>query len=304
MNKNAYLIGYLMSVLGAVLFSSKAIFVKLIYQSDRIDAISMLALRMLFALPFYAVMALLISRKVSEPPLTRKQWVWLVALGILGYYLSSLLDFMGLAYISAGLERLILFLYPTFALLMAAAFFKKPITRNQGIALLIAYAGMLVAFFGDVQDAWSIEVIWGSLLILGCTISYASYIVGGGHLIQQIGSVRFTTYAMLVATAGVFLQYGIQHGVSFPEVKTSTYWMCFIMAVFATVIPTFLMNAGIQKIGTSDAAIVTSLGPVATIIQAYWFLGEPITWVQILGTALVLLGVLWIGKSAKKNERQ
>lgn len=309
MKRSNYALGFTMALTGAIMFSAKAIYVKLVYRSEVIDAISMLTLRMLFSLPFYLVTAFLLYRRADNVKLNRKQWGWLLVLGLLGYYLSSLFDFMGLAYISAGLERLILFLYPTFALLIGAIAFRRKILRIQWIALCIAYAGMLIAFTGDIQQAWDPSVITGCLLVLGCAVTYAFYIVGGGELIPKIGSMKFTSYALIVAALAIFAQYFVKHGAEqLRHYSGHTYWLCFQMAIVSTVIPTFLTSEGIRKIGSGNTAIITSVGPVATILQAYLFLGEPVTWVQIAGTALVLTGVLLIGKSGKeasanKNER-
>ncbi|QEH40694.1 DMT family transporter [Chitinophaga sp. XS-30] len=307
MKRSSYALGFAMALIGAFMFSAKAIYVKLVYRTEAIDAISMLALRMLFSLPFYAVTAWVLARRPGNVKLTARQWVWLLILGLMGYYFSSLLDFMGLAYISAGLERLILFLYPTFALLIGAVAFRRKVTRFQWTALLIAYVGMLVAFMGDVQQEWNPSVITGCLLILGCAVTYAIYIVGGGELIPKIGSMKFTAYASMVAALGIFVQYFVQHGAEVRHFSGHTYWLCFQMAIVSTVIPTFLTSEGIRKIGSGNTAIVTSIGPVATIVQAYIFLDEPITWPQLAGTALVLAGVLLIGRKGKegtiKNER-
>lgn len=307
MKRSNYALGFAMALIGAFMFSAKAIYVKLVYRTEAIDAISMLALRMLFSLPFYVVTAWLLARRPDNVKLTPRQWLWLVILGLLGYYLSSLFDFIGLAYISAGLERLILFLYPTFALLIGAVAFRRKIQRIQWIALLIAYLGMVVAFIGDVQQEWNPSVITGCLLVLACAVTYAFYIVGGGELIPRIGSMKFTAYALIVAAVGIFAQYFIKHGAEVRHFSGHTYWLCFQMAIVSTVIPTFLTSEGIRKIGSGNTAIITSIGPVATIVQAYIFLDEPITWPQLVGTALVLAGVLLIGKKGKtetiKNER-
>lgn len=307
MKRSNYALGFAMALIGAFMFSAKAIYVKLVYRTEAIDAISMLALRMLFSLPFYIVTAWVLARRPDNVKLKPRQWGWLLVLGLLGYYLSSLFDFMGLAYISAGLERLILFLYPTFALLIGAVAFRRKIQRIQWIALLIAYLGMIVAFMGDVQQEWNPSVITGCLLVLGCAVTYAFYIVGGGELIPRIGSMKFTAYALMTAAVAIFIQYFVRHGVEVRHFSGHTYWLCFQMAIVSTVIPTFLTSEGIRKIGSGNTAIITSVGPVATILQAYIFLDEPITWPQLVGTALVLAGVLLIGKKGKeetiKNER-
>ncbi|MRG48727.1 EamA family transporter [Chitinophaga sp. SYP-B3965] len=300
MKKSNYVIGFTLAIIGAFLFSAKAIYVKLVYRTEAIDAISMLALRMIFALPFYIITAWVLSRREGNVKLTLRQWGFIALLGFLGYYLSSLLDFMGLAYISAGLERLILFLYPTFALLIGVFAFKKKITKQQWLALVLAYIGMVVAFAGDIQHQTGGGIVMGSLLVLGCAVTYALYIVGGGEIIPKVGSMKFTAYALIFAAVGVFTQYLVTHGTEIRHFSGHTYWLCFQMAIVSTVLPTFMMSEGIRRIGSGNTAIITSIGPVSTILQAYIFLDEPVTWLQLAGTALVLAGVLMI---SKKNER-
>lgn len=286
--------------MGAFLFSAKAIYVKLVYRTEAIDAISMLAIRMIFAIPFYIITAWVLSRREGNVKLTLRQWGFIAVLGFLGYYLSSLLDFMGLAYISAGLERLILFLYPTFALLIGVFAFGKKISKQQWLALVLAYIGMVVAFAGDIQHQTRGGIVIGSLLVLGCAVTYALYIVGGGEIIPKVGSMKFTAYALIFAAVGVFTQYLVTHGTEIRHFSGHTYWLCFQMAIVSTVLPTFMMSEGIRRIGSGNTAIITSIGPVSTILQAYIFLDEPVTWLQLAGTALVLAGVLMI---SKKNER-
>jgi drug/metabolite transporter (DMT)-like permease len=300
LKKSNYIIGFTLAITGAFLFSAKAIYVKLVYRTEAIDAISMLALRMLFSIPFYVITAWVLSRREGNVKLTPRQWAFIVLLGFMGYYISSLLDFMGLAYISAGLERLILFLYPTFALLMGALAFRQKVSRRQWLALLLAYLGMMVAFVADIHMQTGNDVVIGSLLILGCAVTYAFYIVGGGQIIPKVGSMKFTAYALIFATVGIFAQYLVTHGTTVRHFTSHTYWLCFQMAIVSTVLPTFMMSEGIRRIGSGNTAIITSIGPVSTILLAYIFLDEPVTWLQLAGTALVLAGVLMI---SKKNER-
>lgn len=297
-----FFFGFLICLTGAVCFSSKAIFVKLAYHAAPVDAITLLTLRMMFALPFYLLTALILSRRASNRRLTMQQWVRIGIAGLLGYYLSSILDFAGLEYISAGLERLILFLYPTFVLLITAVAYKAPISRIQWIALSLAYAGIGIAFIGDVQLNQGLSVLWGSALVFACAITYAFYIVVSGRIIPQVGSMKFTCYALSFAAGGVFLHYIVQYGGSFRHIAVQVYELSFYMAIIATVIPTFLMSEGIRLIGSGNAAIISSIGPVATIVQAYYFLGERINLAQIIGTVLVMVGVWLIGWKGKKGD--
>ncbi|ASZ14845.1 DMT family transporter [Chitinophaga pendula] len=294
--RSRFIWGVTIVFIGAVCFSAKAILVKLAYRAGNIDAVAVLMLRMLFSLPFYAATAWYLARHTSNVRLTSRQWLQIGVLGLVGYYASSILDFMGLQYISAGLERLILFTYPTFALLMSAFYLKKKISRTQWLALAAAYTGILIAFTGDIrQEGWGPGLVTGSVLMVGCALAYAFYIVGSGELIPQVGVMKFTAYALMFSSMGVFIHYLARYGWQMPDTNAHVYWLCLIMALFATVLPTFMISAGVKRVGANNAAIIASVGPVATIIQAYFFLGEAITVSQLSGTALVLAGVLIIG---------
>lgn len=292
-------IGFLIAFAGAVLFSTKAIIAKEAYAGIAVAPITLIALRMLFSLPFYAGVALY-SGKKEKTKLTAKQWWQIIFVGLMGYYISSLLDFAGLQYVSAGLERLILFLYPTFAILINAFVFKEKITGLQKIALLITYAGIGFAYVGELNvDTSNPHFLLGSLLIFICAITYSIYIVGSGRLVKQIGAAKFTAYAMLVSTVGVLAHFIISGGLQQIHFSTQLAWFGFQLAIIATVIPSFMISYGMKIIGTNNTAIITSVGPVATIIQAHYVLGEKIYTTQIIGTALVIFGILIIGW--KKN---
>lgn len=300
--RSRFVWGVIIVFIGAVCFSAKAILVKLAYRAGNIDAVAVLMLRMLFSLPFYAATAWYLARHTSNIRLTARQWLQIGVLGLVGYYASSILDFMGLQYISAGLERLILFTYPTFALLMSAFYLKKKINRTQWLALAAAYTGILIAFIGDIQhEGWGPGLVTGCVLMIGCALAYAFYIVGSGELIPQVGVMKFTAYALMFSSLGVFIHYLGRYGWQMPDTTTHVYGLCLIMALFATVLPTFMISAGVKMVGANNAAIIASVGPVATIIQAYFFLGEPITVSQLSGTALVLAGVLIIGWKGSEN---
>lgn len=289
--------GYLLILGGAILFSTKAIMVKLAFKNTHVDAISLLALRMMFSLPFFLITGWLAARRHRmNAPLTRQQWIYIFGLGLLGYYLSSLLDFMGLQYITAGMERLILFLYPTFTVIVNALFFKEAFTRRQVFALLLSYIGIIFAFYNEIRiDINTKDFILGSALIFLCSITYAGYLVGTGRLLKQIHVMRYTSLAMLSATLGVMVHYFItgQYGLSDLHGNMILYGL--LLAIVATVVPNFMVAAGIQTIGSNNAAIVSAVGPVSTIILAYFFLGERFDHFQLIGTAFVILGVILIG---------
>ncbi len=300
MDKKITLSGFLITLLGAVLFSTKAIFVKLAFRSTHVDAVTLLALRMLFSLPFYLVAAWMVSQKEHKQELTVRDWLKVIALGILGYYLSSLFDFIGLQYVSAGLERLILFLYPTFAVLINTFFFKTKLNRVQVIALLLTYLGIGIAYFGELKlDTSNPKFFFGSFMIFLCAITYSFYLVGTGRMVQKVGVTRYTAYAMLASTVGIFINFLITHKISAIPFSTALTWYGIALAVIATVLPSFMMSNGMKSIGSNNVSIITSIGPVSTIIQAHFFLGEQIILAQILGTALVIVGVILIGWQSK-----
>jgi drug/metabolite transporter (DMT)-like permease len=292
--------GILICLAGAICFSTKAILVKLSYRDTGIDAVPLLALRMLFSLPFFIASAWVSSARAGNVKFTGRQWAYIAAIGCLGYYISSLLDFLGLQYVTAAIERLILFIYPTLVLLMNALVFRTRIKLVQWLAVGITYAGLALAFVSEAQmDSVSSDFWWGAFLIFLCSFTYAIYIVGSGRLIPVIGATKFNSYAMSFACAGVLLHFWIKDGSSLLSFSSTVYVYSFSMAVLSTVIPSYLVSQGIKRIGSDNAAIVGSVGPVSTILLAYFFLQESISVLQLSGTVLVLTGVLLISREKK-----
>ncbi len=292
-----FITGVILSLLGAICFSTKAIFVKLAYRETDVDAVTLLALRMIFSLPFFAVSAWWATSKSSNVKFTAKQWVAVALIGCLGYYISSLLDFIGLQYVTAGIERLILFVYPTMVLLMSALIFKVNIKRAQWIALVITYVGLLVAFWGEVSFVGkSTQFYLGAGSIFICAITYAMYIVGSGKIIPSVGATKFNSYAMSFAALAVIIHFFIANDNSLLSLDFEIYVYSFLMAIIGTVIPSYLVTQGINRVGSDNAAIIGSVGPVSTIVQAYFFLNEPIHMMQMSGTALILTGILIISR--------
>jgi drug/metabolite transporter (DMT)-like permease len=299
------LAGFLITILGAVFFSTKAIFVKLAFKSTGVDAITLLSLRMLFSLPFYLVAAWLGSKKESAVSLTVQQWFYLILLGIFGYYLSSLFDFIGLQYVSAGLERLILFLYPTFSVLINTFLYKTKLNKTQIIALILTYLGIGIAYLGEMKiDTSNPNFYFGSWMIFLCAVTYSFYLVGTGRMIPKVGVTRYTAYAMLSATAGIFIHFLLTKNVQQIPFTPTLIWYSIALATIATVLPSFMMSNGMKRIGSNNVSIITSIGPVSTIIQAHFFLGENIIVPQIIGTALVIIGVLLIGWQSKNKSAE
>lgn len=295
---NHFISGLVLVLLGALGFSAKSIIIKLVYEvGDRIDALSLLALRMLFSLPFFLAAAWWSHRKTSRAqPLQSKQWLVVIALGLTGYYLASYLDFLGLQYISAGLERVILFLYPTFVVLLSAVLFKRVITLREIFALVLSYGGMLFVFFENFKVESS-GLLLGSAMVLGSALVFACFTMGSGVMVKQIGSTRFTAYTMLIASAAILLHFALLQPRDIGHFSVEVYGLVLLMAIFSTVLPAFFMNAGIRRIGAGPASIISSSGPIGTLILAFLILGEAITPLQLTGTLLVLIGVYVVSRA-------
>lgn len=287
-------VGVLISVLGAICFSTKAIFVKLAYLDYPVDAITLLAIRMAFSLPFFLIIAALSSNKKDNVKFTRSQWIYIAVIGCFGYYISSLLDFTGLQYVSAGIERLILFVYPTFVLLISIVWFRKKANKAEWLAVFITYIGLVIAFIGEARFQNSSEFYFGSICILICALTYAIYIAGSGSLIPTVGAVKFNSYAMSFAAAAVLIHFMLTSTQSIIGLPFSIYAYGFFMAVVSTVIPSFLVSISIKRLGANTTAVIASIGPVATIIQANLLLGESVSGLEIAGTVFILAGVLLI----------
>lgn len=292
------LIGCALVLLGAAGFSTKAILIKLAYAADgQLDAITLLALRMLFALPMFLIAAVWNQKKSSEPALNKKQWGIVIILGLMGYYIASYLDFLGLQTISAGLERLIIFSYPTFVVLFSALYYRRALTTSVMLALGLSYIGILLVFIESLSLA-STNIVLGSAYVLSSALIFSVFVMGSGVMVHRIGSVRFTAYTMTVASIATLTHFAFHHDLvqTISTIPLDVYVLSLIMAIFATVLPSFLMNNGIKKIGASSAAILSSVGPIITLMLANSLLKETITQTQLLGTFFVLAGGLVVGR--------
>jgi len=284
--------GFIMAGAGAILFSAKAIVVKFTYAYG-VDAVTVIAFRMLFALPFFLIVAVQqarLARLGRLPVLTTRERLTLVFLGLLGYYLSSFLDFLGLQYITAGLERLILFLSPTLVLLISALWFKRPIATRQWIALFMSYAGVLLVFVQDVKQGGD-AVLLGAFFVFCSALTYAIYISSSGELVKRVGATRLVAYAMTVSSVASLIQFFVVHPVDVLIQPMGVYGWSFVHATANTVIPVFLIMWAVARIGAPMTSQLGLLGPVSVLFLAAWALGEPITPLQLAGTALVLTGI-------------
>lgn len=294
-HRTAHHTGMLLAIVAAFGFSFKAIFIKLAYPYG-IDAISLLALRMAFALPVFVWVGIRASR--SAPALTRRDALMIFALGSLGYYGASILDFIGLHYISAGLERLILFTYPTVTLLMGAVIYRQAITRRQVGAMLLCYAGIAAAFGHDLQLAGDMApVLIGAAFVFSSGVCYALYLSGSAGMIARIGTARFTALALLVSTALTFTQFLIQHPVKVLTTQPlPVYGYALGMGLLSTAMPVFAQSAAIRRIGSGESAMVSMVGPLLTIGFAAVLLDEGFSIPQLVGVVLVLGGVASLGR--------
>jgi len=299
-NRSA-LIGMVLALMAALFFSIKAIFVKLAYQHG-VDAITLLTLRMGFALPVFIVVAIIEQRKTGVQQITRQQGMSIIGLGLVGYYLASMLDFVGLQFVSAGIERLILFLFPTFTVLLSMLFLGRRISRVEIGALALSYIGIVLAVDQEVSLDGENSLL-GVLLIFGSTLAYAIYLIGSGELIPRIGSRRFMAFAMIVSCLAVIGQFIASRDMSMLNQPVAVYAYGLAIALFSTVLPAFMLAAAIHHIGASHTSIIGGIGPVVTIVLAVLLLGESMNGMQIGGALLVVLGVLLLGCFRNKQPR-
>lgn len=296
MQKNDYTKGVLIAIAGAILFSTKAILVKTIYNYTEIDASTMVVMRMLMASPFYMISLWYLCAKKQNKPTESATPLWQYCLlaGLL-FYLSAIFDFIGLKYISAGMERLVLFIYPTLVLIFSAIFFGQSIKKYQLRALLLTYSGIALAFIFEVQQqAFHSNLFIGAAWVLLSSVTYAFFLISNGRAVKHFDVALFTNYTMLAATACMVVQFLITNNVTdLLQYQAPVYGLLLVMAFFSTVLPSYLVSYGIKRIGSNDAAIVNSVGPISTIIQAYFILGEHISLAQLIGTALVIGGI-WL----------
>ena len=298
------LVALSLAVIGSVLFAAKGILAKLMYR-EGIDATTLLALRMLLSLPFFAVMAALTWR--NQPRLVRSD-VWKIAgLGFIGYYVSSYLSFLGLTYISVGLERLILFLTPTVVALLGMVFYKQRIARTQWLSMALAYAGIVLVFWNDthVTGAPAGRIALGAAIVFAAALTYGVYLLQSGEVVRRYGSVRLVSLAMLVSTAYTLVHYVVvspHHQIADLFEQTSSVWgLSAINAVVCTVVPMTLLMAAVSRLGAATAAQAGMAGPVATLFLGYVFLQEAITPLQLAGTALVMGGMVVLARVKVNN---
>ena len=288
-------LGVVFAIIAALGFSFKAIFVKLAYAVAPVEPITLLSLRMLFSMPIFLWVAVASGR--SQPPLTRRDWGMLMALGLLGYYGASILDFLGLQYITAGLERLILFTFPTLTVLIGVLFMGKVLELRDIMALLLSYAGIGLAFAHDLHIAGDMTtVLIGAGFVFASSLSYAFYQAGSEPAIKRFGAARFTALATLVSVGATQVHFFVTQPLSGLLQPLPIILYGVGLALFSTVLPVFMQSAAIRRIGSSRSVLIGTLGPVLTIFFGWLLLDEPISLAQMAGTALVVAGVLQVSR--------
>lgn len=287
--------GLALAVVGAIAFSGKAIIVKLAYRHG-VDAVTLIMLRMLFALPIFAAMAWWASR--DQPPLSGRDWAGVVGLGFSGYYLSSFLDFAGLAYVSASLERLILYLNPTLVMLLGWLLYRKTWRPMQLAGMAISYAGVVLVFGHEVKLQGE-QTVLGALLVLASALTYAVYLVYSGQMVKRLGSLRLVGLATSVACLCCLLQFVLLRplGSAF-AVAPQVVWLSVLNATLCTAVPVLLVMMAIERIGPAVTAQTGMIGPLSTILMGVLILGEPFTAWIAAGTVLVIAGIFVFSRAA------
>lgn len=289
--RTAYLSGLALAALGAILVSAKAVVAKLLYRHG-IDAVTLIALRMLLSAPVFLAVAMWTWRQA--PRLSRADLLRIVALGLVGYYGSSMLDFVGLQYITAGLERLILFLAPSFVLLLGLLLYRRRVSRQQWMSLALAYAGIALVFWHDVSLGGD-RVVLGAGCVFGAALLYAIYLLYSGELLQRVGTLRLVSLAMSVSCVACVLQYALLRPLPTLFEQNAAVWKLSVLnAGLCTVLPVFLIMFGVARAGAGPAAQAGMVGPVSTLFLAWWWLAEPITSLQLAGTGLVMAGIVML----------
>ena len=290
--------GLLLAAAGSIAFSGKAIIVKLAYRHG-VDAVTLIMYRMLFALPLFLALAWWATyrQKGGAPaPLTRRDWLGILGLGFTGYYLASFLDFWGLLYISASLERLILYLNPTIVLVLGWVWYQRRITARQALAMAVSYAGVLLVF-GHEADLSGPNAALGAVLVFGSAISYAIYLVTSGEMVKRLGAVRLVGLATTVACVLCILQFVVLRPLSAAIVAPEVIWLSVLNATLCTFAPVVMVMMAIERIGAGLASQTGMIGPMSTIAMGVWLLDEPFNGWIVAGTALVVAGVFMVTRA-------
>ncbi|KPK18867.1 MAG: multidrug DMT transporter permease [Betaproteobacteria bacterium SG8_41] len=284
--------GVLLAIGGVIFFSLRPVIIKLAY-AYVVDPVTLLALRMVFSMPFFLAAAVWARSGSAQQSLSRRDLAAIVGLGLLSYYGASFLDFLGLQYITAGLGRLLQFIYPTVVVVLSALFLGKRATARDIVALIVTYLGLLLVFWHALGGEQR-NLLLGAGLVFASATCYAVYLVAGSEVIARVGSVRFTAYAMVAASVACIAQFFVLRPLSALDLPLEVYGLAIAMALASTVIPGFMVAEALRRIGANKVAIIGALGPVTAIVLGYLGLDEVMTPLQILGSGFVLVGVVVI----------
>lgn len=293
--RSQFAAGLALAIIGSILFSAKAVIVKLAYRYG-VDAATLLTLRMALSLPFFIVALVWSSR--GAQPLSHTDHMRLIFIGLLGYYAASYLDFLGLQYVTAALERLILYLSPTLVVVLSSFVLRKHFGRYEWGALALCYGGILLVFWHDASLEGG-QVLLGSGLVFASAVCYAIYLIMSGELVQRLGAIRLTAYAMCVSSFAVFAQFAVLNPISALRQPQAVYGLSLLNALLCTVLPVFATMLAVERIGAGRASMASMIGPVSTIALAYLFLDERISVWQLAGTALVLTGIYVLTRAGR-----
>jgi drug/metabolite transporter (DMT)-like permease len=293
--RSQFAAGLALAIIGSILFSAKAVIVKLAYRYG-VDAATLLTLRMALSLPFFIVALAWSSR--GAQPLSHTDHMRLIFIGLLGYYAASYLDFLGLQYVTAALERLILYLSPTLVVVLSSFVLRKHFGRYEWGALALCYGGILLVFWHDASLEGG-QVLLGSGLVFASAVCYAIYLIMSGELVQRLGAIRLTAYAMCVSSFAVFAQFAVLNPISALRQPQAVYGLSLLNALLCTVLPVFATMLAVERIGAGRASMASMIGPVSTIALAYLFLDERISVWQLAGTALVLTGIYVLTRAGR-----
>ncbi|HEU4352526.1 MAG TPA: DMT family transporter [Burkholderiales bacterium] len=284
------------ALVGVLAFSFRPILIKLSYGVHPVSPVTLLFLRMTLSLPFFLAIGWWLRNQ--EPRLTRRDWLAVAGLGFIGYYGASFLDFIGLQWIGAGVGRLILYLFPTLVVLLSFLFLKKLPTIREVIALLVSYAGIALVVSSQVSVENRLFAL-GAAFVFASALCYAIYLVAGSQVVKRVGSMRFTAYSTVAATAPAVIQFFVTESPQSLQLPGAVWGYAIVLATVSTILPLFLQAEALSRIGANHFALIGAIGPVSVAVTSALGLDEPFTWVQALGGALVILGVLLV--SLKKG---
>lgn len=284
-------------VAASILFSAKSVFFKMCYKYGT-PPVVLQALRSAFSAPFFLwpfLIPLLRPVAARPVPLSRKDIGIIVWLGFSGYYLASIFDMVGLQYVSAGTERLILYVYPTLVVVFSALIFRKAVPKGLYLPLALTYAGIGLSFGGEAVAEPGGRPYFGGFLVFMSAVFYALFLVWQGRMVRRVGPQRLAAGCMMVSTAFVFAQFLVTYPLEALAQPAPVIWIALLTSIFCNVVPVYLYGYGVNVVGAGKAAVVSSVGPVSTMVLAGWLLGEGAGFLQIAGLALVVGGTLKLG---------